>query len=65
MSVLTVDVTMHNHGSHAGVIITRDGIVVSIRTIAQDAPLVDLIMMVNGYRCVNEHVKYHIHRNKR
>lgn len=63
-SLLTVDVTMHNHDSHAGVIITRDGLVVTIRTINQDAPLVDLMMLVNGYRCVNERVKYRIHRNK-
>lgn len=64
MPVLTVDVNMHNHDSHAGVIITRDGLVVTIRTIAQNAPLVDLMMLVNGYRCVNERVKYRIHRNK-
>lgn len=62
-TLLTVDVTMHNHDSHADVIITRDGMVATIRTIAQDAPLVKLMMLVNGYRCVNERVKYRIHRN--
>lgn len=65
LPVLTVDVTMHNHDSHAGVIITRDGLVVTIRTIAQDASMFELVSLVNGYRCVNESVKYRIHRNKR
>ena len=71
MHVLTVDVTMHNHDSHAGVIITRGGLVVSIRTIAQDASMFELVSLVNGYRCVDEYrcvyesVKYRIHRNKR
>lgn len=63
MPVLTVDVTMHNYDSHAGVIITRDGLVVTIRTIAQDMPLVDLVTLVNGYRRDNERVSYRIERN--
>lgn len=63
MPVLNVDVIMHNHDDQAGVIITRDGLVVAIRSIAQDMPLVDLMMMVNGYRNDNERVKYRIDRN--
>ncbi|UNI71917.1 hypothetical protein [Aeromonas phage vB_ AhaP_PT2] len=63
MPVLNVAVTMHNHDSHAGVIITRDGLVVSISTIAQGSSMLELVSLVNGYRCVNERVKYRIHRN--
>lgn len=63
MPVLTVDVTMHNHDSHAGVIITRDGMVVTIRTVAQNVSMFELVSLVNGYRCVNEQVHYRFHRN--
>lgn len=63
--VLTVDVTMHNHDSHAGVIITRDGLVVTIRTVAQNISMFELVTLVNGYRCVNERVYYRFHHNKR
>lgn len=64
-TLLTVDVLMYNHASHAGVIITRDGLVVSICTIAQKATIVELETLVNGYRYVNEKVVVKVYRNKR
>lgn len=65
MPVLDVTITMHNHDSHAAVIIFRDGLVVTIRTIAQDATMYELVTMVNRYRCVNERVKYRMFRNEK
>lgn len=61
-TLLIVDVTMHNHDSHASAIITRDGLVVSTHTIAQAAPMFELVLLVNRHRRVNERVKYRIHR---
>lgn len=64
MPVLNVSITMHNHDSNAGVIITRDGLVVSIRTVAQDATIVELETLVNGFRRVGEKVVVKVYRNK-
>ncbi|QOC54731.1 hypothetical protein [Aeromonas phage T7-Ah] len=65
MPVLNVSITMHSHDEYAGVLITRDGMVVTIRTIAKKATIVELETLVNGYRCVNEKVVVKVYRNKR
>lgn len=69
MPVLNVSITMHNHDSNAGVIITRDGLVVTIRTIAQNASMLELMTMINWYRGINGHinekVRVSVRRNKR
>lgn len=65
MPVLNVSITMHSHDEYAGVLITRDGVVVTIRTITKKATIVELETLVNGYRCVNEKVIVKVYRNKR